>query len=239
MRMIDIHCHLLPRVDDGAQNLRESAEMIKMLWEQGVKTIIATPHYRKGMYEPSMEKIQTELMRVRRVARQVSGEIKIYLGCEFHVNMDMPRILSEGKYPTLAGSSYVLAEFSDDVQESYMRERIHALKEFGYTPVIAHVERCQKIIGNINFISELSATGAKIQVDAETILRGNQRVKKFCRRLIQEELLDFIGSDAHSVRRRTPCMGACREYLVKKYGEAYARKVMEENPEQILRERRF
>lgn len=239
MRIMDIHCHLLPHVDDGAKNLQESAEMIKVLWEQGVTTIIATPHYRKEMFEPSMEMVQIQLMRVRRVARKVSREIKIYLGCEFHVNMDMPWILSEGERPTLAGSSYVLSEFDNSVQESYMRERIQALREFGYMPVIAHIERYQKIIRNEEFVVELSAAGAKIQVDAETILKGNPKIKKFCRWLIKEDLLDFIGSDAHSVQRRALCMGTCREYLVKKCGKAYARKIMEENPEQILRERKF
>ena len=239
MRIMDIHCHLLPHVDDGAKNLQESAEMIRMLWEQGVRTIIATPHYRKGMFEPSMEMVQTQLMHVRRVARKVSRDIKIYLGCEFHVNMDMPWILSDGERPTLAGSSYVLSEFADSVQESYMRERIQTLRGFGYTPVIAHIERYQKIIRNEEFVAELSAAGAKIQVDAETILKRNPKIKRFCRWLSMEDLLDFIGSDAHSVQRRAPCMGACREYLVKKCGKAYARKIMEENPEQILRERKF
>lgn len=239
MSVIDIHCHLLPHVDDGAKNLRESEKMIRMLWEQDVRIIIATPHYRKGMFEPPMELVQTELMRVRRVARNVSREIKIYLGCEFYVNMDMPWILSDEERPTLAGSSFVLSEFSESVQESYMRERIQTLRGFGYTPVIAHIERYSKIIRNIEFIAELSAAGAKIQIDAKTITKGSPKIKKFCRGLIKEDLLDFIGSDAHSAQSRIPYMRACKEYLIKKCGKAYARKIMEENPEQILRERKF
>lgn len=233
--LFDIHCHLLPDVDDGSDSLEETIKMLEMEYEQGVRTIFATPHFRRRMFEPTMTKVMEKYEAVKKEADRIG--IELYLGCEYHVNMDMAEVLRKGERPTMAGSPYVLTEFSGAAECDYVRERCFSLLSNGFIPLIAHIERYPSVVKNIGFIVELSEMGARISVNAESILgKEGYSIKRFCKKLIKEDLLDFIGSDAHGVHHRTPQIGACAELLAKKYGEDYTMRIMKENPEEILKE---
>lgn len=233
--IFDIHCHLLPGVDDGSDSLEETIKMMEMEYEQGVRTIFATPHFRKKMFEPPMEKVLERFERVKKEADRIG--MALYLGCEFHVNMDMAETLRNKERPTLAGSPYVLTEFSGAAECDYVRDRCFSLLSSGFIPLIAHIERYPQVVKNMGFIEELSEMGVKISVNAESILgQEGYSLKKFCKKLIKSDLLDFIGSDAHGTKHRAPQMGACAELLTKKYGADYTMRIMKENPEEILKE---
>lgn len=235
--LYDIHCHLLPGVDDGAESIEETMKMLEMEYEQGVRTIFATPHFRRQMFEPPMEKVLEAYALVKERANHIGNGMEIYLGCEFHVNMDMVNALRYGARPTLAGSPYVLTEFSGAAECDYVRERILNLLSNGFIPIIAHIERYPNVMKNIDFIGQLSDMGARISVNAESIL-GHEgfSIKRFCKKIIKLDLLDFIGTDAHGANHRVPQLGACADYLIKKYGSDYVKRILKENPEEILKE---
>lgn len=231
----DIHCHLLPGVDDGADSLEESMRMIRMEYADGVRHIIATPHYRKGMFETSADKIEAQYEAVCREARRELPGLHIALGCEFYANMDMTETLGAGKRPTMGKSRAVLTEFSGNAPEEWIRERTMALRSAGYIPVLAHIERYQCMRENLGFVRELSALGAYIQVNAGSILGAHGRqCRKFCRALRRENLIDLIGSDAHGDQVRPPCIGACVARLMKKAGREYVEQIFCANPEKIF-----
>ena len=122
----DIHCHIVPGVDDGATDIGETVKLLRMEYEQGVRTVIATPHFRFRMFETPVEKVKEQFRLVEKAASEISPDLHVYLGCEFHANMEMLPMLREQKVMTMAGSRYVLTEFSHNSEESYIRERLGA-----------------------------------------------------------------------------------------------------------------
>lgn len=148
--LFDIHCHIVPSVDDGASSAEEAYKMLQMEYRQGVRNIIATPHYRLQMFETPLETVEHQFLILKRLAQKVAPDLHIYLGCEFHSNMEMVEMLCNGEVHTMAGSRYVLTEFSGSTKASYIRERLHSLLSHGFKPIVAHIERmnvCAKTLG--------------------------------------------------------------------------------------------
>ena len=143
--LVDIHCHILPGVDDGSPDMETSRAMIRDAYEQGVRYIIATPHYRPEMFEPSMKKVIRVYHELRDYAEEVG--IGLRLGCEYYRNEQMIRHLDKKLRPTMLGSRYVLTEFSTNDSFVTVRNYIYELLTKGYRPIVAHVERyfcCQE-----------------------------------------------------------------------------------------------
>lgn len=151
----DIHCHIVPGVDDGATDIEETGKLLRMEYEQGVRTIIATPHFRFRMFETSAEKVKEQFKLVEKAAAEVASDLHVYLGCEFHTNMEMISMLRENKVMTMAGSRYVLTEFSHNSEENYIRERLSALLSGGYKPIVAHIERYEATRTSMDFVEKL------------------------------------------------------------------------------------
>jgi protein-tyrosine phosphatase len=232
--LYDIHCHILPGVDDGAKSLEEAVWMLKKEYADGVRRIIVTPHFRYGMFEPPMEEVKKQFLRLQKASAEIGDDLILYLGCELHASMDMVSCLREGERLTLAGSRYVLVEFGNADEKSYMKERIQKLKLNGYNPIIAHVERYRVTRGDITFIEDLRDLGAYIQVNADSISgKDGLSMKWFVKKLMKMDLLDFIGTDGHGSKNRVPDMAKCYSQVVKLMGEQYARTIMVENPKKI------
>lgn len=234
-RMFDMHCHIIPDVDDGAKSLDESLAMIHEERRQGVTDIILTPHFRAGMFETPRDRVERHFAYLRHAAREHFPEIKLYLGCEFHSNMDMAEMLVSDPRFRMIGTDYILLEFSGAHSGEYIRERTYSLIARGYQPIIAHCERYRPIFTNIRFAGELVDMGAELQVNADTVTgRDGWSMKRFASRLMKEGLLTYVGSDAHNMRDRAVHIGEARAYIEKKADEAYARRLFEKNPQRIV-----
>ena len=232
--LYDIHCHLLPGVDDGAKSLEESKWLLRKEYEDGVRNIIVTPHFRYKMFEPSLETVKRQFLRLQQAAEEVAGDLTLYLGCELHSSMDMVSCLRKGERLTMAGSRYVLVEFSYGDEKAYIKERVQQLKLNGYNPIVAHEERYKATRGDLHFVDELKDLGAYIQVNADTISgKDGFGVKRFAKKLMKQDLLDFVGTDGHRKTERTPDMGKCYLQMVKTMGEDYTREILVKNPRKI------
>ena len=233
--LVDIHCHILPGVDDGAPDMETSRAMIRDAYEQGVRYIIATPHYRPEMFEPSMKKVIRVYHELRDYAEEVG--IGLRLGCEYYRNEQMIRHLDKKLRPTMLGSRYVLTEFSTNDSFVTVRNYIYELITKGYRPIVAHVERyfcCQEP----ERIQELKKLGAQIQINADSVLGyEGHTIKNFCAGLMKEDLVDFIGSDAHNLEGRKMNLGKCATYVRKKMGQDYAEEIFVDNPRRIWKSR--
>ena len=106
--IFDIHCQIVPGVDDGAADIEETRKLLEMEYKQGVRNIILTPHFRFRMFETPLEKVQRQFRLAEEAAADISKDLHLYLGCEFHANMEMLPMLREKKVSTMAGSRYVL-----------------------------------------------------------------------------------------------------------------------------------
>ena len=108
--LFDMHCHIVPAVDDGAQSVKEAFAMLQMEYDQGVRKIIVTPHFRREMFETPSEIIKKHFLVLRRLAEKIGPDLKVFLGCEFHANVEMLDYLRADKVYSMAGSRYVLTE---------------------------------------------------------------------------------------------------------------------------------
>lgn len=235
--LYDIHCHILPGVDDGAKNMDIALALIEKEIEAGVETIILTPHFRKEMFEPDMEDIWNAYDELLYETRHKN--IRLYLGCEFHANMEMVETLDNDLRPTLADSRYVLTEFAHNSTRAFMKERADALLMSGYRPIIAHIERYRATRKDFDLIEDLIEMGCEVQVNADAIIgRDGLGAQRFCKKLMQEDMLHYVGSDTHNLRGRAPHLGECCEYLKKHMGRLYTSRIMRDNPSKIVEKAR-
>lgn len=233
--MIDMHCHVLPRVDDGPDSTEESLEILEEAYKQGVRYMILTPHYRPEMFETSLKDVISTYKIFREQAKEFG--IRISLGCECYRHEAMVQRLNGKKLLTLGKSKYVLVEFSSHDLFSTIRSYVYELKSNGYRPVIAHVERyvaCQ----SLENIKELKELGALIQVNAGSVIGESGWLQKgYCLKLMKADLIDFIASDTHNTEGRKMNLKKCFSYVKRKMGKRYAKKIFVDNPSEILKDR--
>ena len=233
MKLVDIHCHLIPRVDDGPETVEEAGKVLAAMYDEGVRVAIATPHYRPHMFEAPAERIEKYYQLMKKAA-EAKG-IRLYLGCEFYRYAEMAADIEAGKHPLMAGSDYVLIEFAPDDTFLTIRNHIYELVARGYNPIVAHIERydCCRMP---DLVQELRELGAYIQVTAGAVLGGSDRkTKKYIKGLMDEDLVDFIASDAHDGKRRKPNLGKCSAYVERRYGREYVHRVFVKNPLNIIK----
>lgn len=234
--MIDMHCHIIPGVDDGARTKKDVRELLLMEYKSGVRHIVMTPHYRKGVFEPTEQLVKKRADYVRREIETLGIDMKVHLGCEYHANSEMVKEFTENKRFRMNGGKFVLVEFSSRHSFGQIRNWIYELVKAGFKPIIAHVERYRAVVDKKVLLEELIELGAWIQVDAGALL-GEQgwKLKMISRRLLKNEQIHFIGSDAHDSQRRAPNLELCRSYVVKKMGEKYAQELFFGNQQALLK----
>lgn len=232
--MIDIHCHLLYQVDDGAGSLEESAAMLGEAKAQGIEAIILTPHYRHGMFSYPKDTIEAHYIELKKYADKLG--VGLYLGSEYHVNSHIVEAFDTGRCHTLADTRYVLTEYAYHSEYAFIRQMSQKLILHGYRPVIAHVERYGCMVDNAELAQMLQEMGAWIQVNADAVLGLEGRTaKKYCKKLLEEGWVDIVASDSHGIKKRACHLKKCYDHVQKKYGADYAEQLFCDNPAEILR----
>ena len=231
--MIDIHCHLLYGVDDGAATREVSVMMLQEAAKQGITDIILTPHYRKGMFPFDTDQISENYDSIRPVANEAG--IRLYLGCEYHVNSDMVDNLRIGRAITMAGTDYVLAEYSSDSSAARIQNSLDDLLSNGYIPIIAHAERYGAVAKDTGILAQFRRMGALVQINANSILGYDGfALKRICKRILRSDLADIAASDSHDMSGRRCRMSECMKYVEKKYGQPAADRLFVRNPGRII-----
>lgn len=235
-RITDIHSHIIYGVDDGADSMETSLKIIEQEWEQGVSKIILTSHFHIGEYMAERQKVYSRYEKIKAEVNKILPEMELHLGNEIMACNDMVELLERGKLFTLANTQYVLVEFYPAVQYAVMEKYLRDLLNGGYIPIVAHCERyrCLRAPGRIisgSRIYHLIEMGAYMQVNASSVY-GKDR--KFVAKLIDNDLLHFVGSDAHNTRNRGVTWDKCIEYLEKKYNHSYIEWLLVENPDKVL-----
>ena len=231
--MVDVHCHMLFGVDDGPSQVEESVQMLIEAKNQGVDQVILTPHYREGMFSYPVDQILKNYKHLREQAEWFG--VQLYLGSEYHVDGNMVEHIASRRCQSLAQGPYVLAEFSHGTEFDYMRDAVRNLMMAGYIPVVAHAERYAALAKNMDNIKTLKAEGACILLNASSIL-GNEgkELKRYTGKILEKGLADLVASDAHGIKHRKCHLKECFEFVSKKYGAAYASRLMETNPKMII-----
>lgn len=237
--MVDIHCHILPGVDDGADSMEEALEMARMAADSGVDTIVATPHCNlPGAARSNFvsDELKKRFIALREAVKVAGIPLAILPGTEVLCTPDVPEKLRQGKLLSLAGSRYLLMEFFFDESLEYMDSMLAAVKREGFTPVIAHPERYEAVQAAPAVIERWFWDGHIIQLNKGSVLGSlGQRARRCAGAILSHGLAHTIASDAHGTEMRTTHMTELQQYILDVCGEEYASILLEENPRRIIK----
>lgn len=227
---MDLHCHILPGVDDGAVDMEMALLMIRNAVEQGIDHIILTPHFR--FEENDMDVIKRRFSDLRDEVKKAELPVELYLGGEIYYDSDSLSKLLSGQALTMAGTRYVLIEFSPAVSYHYLN---HAIDEFlmaGFYPILAHAERYQCISDSLSKVEELVDKGVYIQINANSFLTHPKRKQLI--ELMKDGLVHFVATDCHRTNwRPVNLKEACSRLAEKIDKDTYCR-VFFKNPQLLL-----
>lgn len=235
MGYCDVHCHILPGLDDGARDLNMAIEMIDIAAKNNITDIILTPHYKVGRCEHSKERILRHIDDLRKQIKGKYDNINLYSGTELMYSEDGIELLENDGILSLNDSKLVLVEFRPMDSPTFIKDSMYRVSCSGYTPVLAHVERYAEMVGNYDVVEEIINRGGFIQVNAESIVgKLGLKVKKFTKMLMKYDMLHFVGSDAHNTKDRCPNLEVCAAYIEKKFGAEYRDELLINNPKKYL-----
>lgn len=233
--MIDIHCHILPEVDDGSRSLNESIEMAMIAKEQGIKKIVNTSHYHPDFRYKKGEELLKELNDFNNVLKENMIDIEVLIGNEIYYTKDLIKQIDELDFYTLNNSRYILIEFPPTNFPNDLCNIVYELKEKNYIPVFAHVERYREVQENPNLIYEAIKAGAVIQINSHSILgNSGKELQKTCDTLIKRNMVHIVGTDAHRSKRRTPVFLDAYKYVSDKYSKEIADNLFIKNNDLII-----
>ena len=234
--MIDLHSHILPELDDGAQSLQESLAMARMAVDSGITAMVATPHCE----DDRTREVYQAWKLLDQALRENEIPLKLSLGMEIFGTSSTVRLLKEGKLFTLNGSRYPLVEFpfqSTGEEETYI---LGSLCKAGYRPVVAHPERYSYVQRNPKLANQWYRMGCLMQINRGSLLgRFGRSAQIMGVELVERGFATVVATDAHSHRIRTPWMRDIREVLTREVSPLCARTLLLDNPRKILKNERL
>lgn len=233
--IIDMHCHILPGLDDGSQNIEETMETLRLAAAQGISAMITTSHYHPGRYMASAEDIFSALSEVQKQCEEEGLDIQLYPGQELFYHNGCRELLKDGKILTMAGSKYVLIEFDVGVSYEYLLNGLKDVRYGGYRPILAHFERYE-CLKKGNRLEELKQLGVLLQMNYDTLLRKNTLFHKLpYMGYVKEGLVDLFGSDTHGMHYRPLQIHLALKKLKGQVDDEILYKMLVVNPAKVLK----
>jgi protein-tyrosine phosphatase len=234
--MIDLHCHILPGIDDGAVSLSESIEMCRIALNDGISKVVCSPHYVAGKYNNDRCRIMEEVKRLQSSLDDEGIPLTLCPGCEIRLDLNLVERIRAGELLTINDSGrYIILELPDEALPQNIEEIISSLIFAGIVPIIAHPERNYTIQSDPEIIYRLVGLGALTQLTSASLtgLFG-RKIEKFSVFLLEHKLTHMLITDAHSSRRRRPLLSEGLKRLKEIVGEEAAMEMVEAIPEKIL-----
>lgn len=236
--MIDLHCHLLPGIDDGARDLEMSLAMARAAAADGISVVACTPHIMPGMYPNRGPDIRQRVAALDAEVRKARINVSIVEGADVHVAPDLPEKLRNGEVLALGGTRYFLFEPPHHVVPPRIEQLVKRSVEAGYVPILTHPERLTWIAQSYDVVETLNQAGCLIQVTAGAVTGAfGQTAQKYARMLAEDGRIDIIASDAHNLTSRPPMLSKAVEAMANWVGESSARAMVLDTPAAILRNR--
>jgi protein-tyrosine phosphatase len=234
--MIDIHAHILPSIDDGPETIEESIELCKVAANDGIKTIVATPHSKDGVYETKSVEILKAVDTLNSQLKENRIDVKILPGAEIHISEGLVESIKNGDVLTINnGGKFILFELPFIFIPPGTDKFIFNLKSNGIVPIIAHAERITSFQRKPELVDQLVKIGARVQINAHCLTkRAIPGERKCAERLLKNRLVHFIASDVHSLNGRPPILSKALKNATRIIGEEGARALVYRNPELII-----
>ncbi len=234
--MIDIHSHILPGLDDGAPDLDEALLMAQMAVEDGIEAIIATPHVISGVFDQTRQGIFVAVASMRAALHAAGIPLAILPGAECHLEPDLPQRLADGQLMTLNDTGrYLLVELPASMVPDYTGKVLYEIQLQGVTPIIAHPERNAEVIRRPDVLLEFSKRGILSQVTTASVAgHFGKKVQRTALALCMAGTSQFVASDAHSSRSRTPVLSPASAQLESAVGKEAAQAMLSDNPARVI-----
>jgi protein-tyrosine phosphatase len=221
--MIDLHCHILPGIDDGAANLDISLQMARELVADGVGVVACTPHILPGLYHNSGPQIRAAAAALQWQLDAAAIPLRIVTGADNHVVPDFCDGLRSGRLLTIANSRYVLVEPPHHAAPPRLDELLLELLAAGYVPILTHPERLAWIASHFPLLAALARAGVWMQITASSVTGDfGATARYWAERMLDEGLAHILATDAHDLDRRAPKLRAGLERAAKRIGNAAA-----------------
>jgi protein-tyrosine phosphatase len=234
--MFDLHCHLLPGIDDGAPDLATSLEMARIAHADGIRTVACTPHIYPGMYDNDAPGIRKAIAALQAELDAAGIGLTLVEGADVHLDTDLAGAIRDGRVPTLAGSRYLLLEPPHHVAPPGFEHQVFGLMAAGITPVITHPERLSWVEDHYDLFMRLVDRGVWMQITAGALTgRHGRRPKYWGDRFVGEGKAHVLATDAHDTRRRPPLLAEAREAAVALVGAEEADHLVVTRPAGIVR----
>ena len=235
MGYIDMHAHIIPGIDDGSKDNRESVEMLKQAHAAGIRTVIATPHYSKGFCDYKVSEIFRYCNALEKFAKKhIDPEFRICPGQEIYYNGHSLEMIQKGEVISLAESNYILLEFDPDITYSALFQGLREIAMTPYYPVLAHMER-YRCLREKDRVEELIHLGVMLQMnyahiggkwyDSDTI---------WCRQMLKAGYVDILSTDMHNSTDKGPRMEEALIWIKKHLDEEYAAQITYTNAQMII-----
>ena len=231
--MIDIHCHILPEVDDGPNSWETSEAMCRMAAQDGIEHMVATPHANDRYYYDRA--YLAELLS--QLQRRIGPVPQLSLGCDFHLSFEnMQGAMQTPERWCIANTRYLLVEFNNFSIPPQMDDWLTNMCSIDIVPIITHPERNPILQKAPERVLQWVSCGCAVQITA-SVLTGSwgERAGQLARQFLKKNAVHFLATDSHDTVRRPPILSKAREAVEKELGKDTARVLVEDNPAAVLR----
>lgn len=224
-RLIDLHTHILPEIDDGARSAKESIELLKMQIDMGVGTVALTPHFsfERDSLDKFLLKRQHAFDMLNVEAQKLANCPKLILGAE--VVFSTRIIENDMNKLCYAGKNAMLLELPINFCPKWTGDILFEMSVAGITPVLAHVERFVYLMEDLDLFKSFINAGALAQVNAKSLIESGRR-RRTALKLIDKGLAHIVASDAHSLGKRPPNIAEGMQIVAKKLGDGVANNIV-------------
>ena len=235
--MIDVHCHILPGIDDGAANLAESMALLRLAVADGIKRMVATPHINPGYFDNNRQTINQALAHLRAQISSEQLDIEVAAAAEVRVTADLMLAVERQQLPFLGswqGQQVLLLEFPPSHIPPGSDKLIKWLSQKGIVAMIAHPERNREVQSNLALLEPFRRLGCLFQLTASSLLGDlGERHQTTAKQLVQNRVYHVMASDCHNVNRRPPRLTASIEQVTALTDLDYAQSLVFHNPQVI------
>ena len=233
--MIDMHSHIIPKVDDGSKSVEETFNMINEAKNAGFSDLVITSHFLLGYYEPKCKELLLWKNKLQEIIDSKNLGIKLHSGMEIYISNIMNELIEENKLQTIANSKYMLIELPINANINYLDYVLNYIKSKGIKPIIAHPERYVYLQDNPSLVEDYINKGALIQCNYGSILgHYGRKAKKVFKMLLKNNKVHFLGSDCHRQDTIYTKIPEAMKKIIKIIGQDNFNILSEENPRKVL-----
>lgn len=234
--MIDLHCHILPGLDDGPRTIDESVEMCRIAYADGVRTIVATPHFCPGRFEHPHEQIKEKIGELQAALRAARIVLDVLPGADVAITPELDGHLEKYAYLTINGAGrYFLAEFPHTAVPPHWEAFLYTFLRRGIVPIITHPERNGWFLSRPDALVPFVNAGGLVQITAMSIQGvGGEESRRCAVHLLKSGLAHVIATDAHSATERKPLLSEAVAIAGQLLGQEQARRMVVDTPRAIL-----